>query len=139
MNKIELFLSDPRYQQLDQAGKQKALDRFFYKYVPLDSRYQQLDQAGKESAYNTFIGKYLGVQTQTAEQPKPQTFRDKLSAKSLGVDINKETAQAASTGTADTQKAQFFKSDPKAGYEAGKAKAKEIYGDNKAGFIILLS
>jgi hypothetical protein len=135
MNKIELFLSDPRYQQLDQAGKQKALDKFFYKYVPLDSRYQQLDQAGRESAYNTFIGKYLGVQTQAAEQPKPQTFRDKLSAKTLGVDINKETAQAVSTVTADTQKAQFFKSDPMAGYEAGKAKAKEIYGDNKVGFI----
>ena len=82
---------------------------------------------------NTFLSKY--PQATLKEQPKPQTFRDKLSAKSLGVDINKETAQAASTGTADTQKAQFFKSDPNAGYEAGKAKAKDIYGYNKAGFI----
>ena len=47
MSKIERFLSDPRYQALDDAGKKEKLDLFFNKYVTQDARYAPLTKRAR--------------------------------------------------------------------------------------------
>ena len=80
MSKIERFLSDPRYQALDDAGKKEKLDLFFNKYVTQDARYAPLDEEGKARVYSKFMSKYYGEPE--AKAPKQKTRFSELRLKS---------------------------------------------------------
>ena len=101
MSKIERFLSDPRYQALDDAGKKEKLDLFFNKYVTQDARYSPLDEEGKARVYSKFMSKYYGEPE--AKAPKQKTPFSGLKSELKGTMSLTQSAEAISTGEIETQ------------------------------------
>jgi len=101
MSKIERFLSDPRYQALDDAGKKEKLDLFFNKYVTQDARYSLLDEEGKARVYSKFMSKYYGEPE--AKAPKQKTPFSGLKSELKETMSLTTSAEAISTGEVETQ------------------------------------
>lgn len=101
MSKIERFLSDPRYQALDDAGKKHKLDLFFNKYVTQDARYAPLDEEGKARVYSKFMSKYYGEPE--AKAPKQKTPFSGLKSEVENITSLTTSAEASSTGLVETQ------------------------------------
>ncbi|HRU99081.1 MAG TPA: hypothetical protein P5092_16800, partial [Ruminococcus sp.] len=102
MSKIERFLSDPRYQALDDAGKKEKLDLFFNKYVTQDARYALLDEEGKARVYSKFMSKYYGEPE--AKAPKQKTpFSGLISELKETMSLTQSAEAISTRGEVETQ------------------------------------
>jgi hypothetical protein len=140
MSKIERFLSDPRYQALDDAGKKDKLDLFFNKYVTQDARYAPLDEEGKARVYSKFMSKYYG-------EPEAKAPKQKTPFTDLGSEVENITSLTTSaeadklhTDSVESYMAKTHRGSADIGYSRGAAsvadepKPKNIFEAMDIGF-----
>ena len=123
MSKIERFLSDPRYQALDDAGKKEKLDLFFNKYVTQDARYAPLDEEGKARVYSKFMSKYYGEPEAKAPKQKTRFSELRLKSELKGTMSLTQSAVADKTSTdaVESYMAKTHRGSADIGYSRGAA------------------
>ena len=123
MSKIERFLSDPRYQALDDAGKKEKLDLFFNKYVTQDARYSPLDEEGKARVYSKFMSKYYGEPEAKAPKQKTPFSGLRLKSELEGTMSLTQSAVADKTSTdaVESYMAKTHRGSADIGYSRGAA------------------